>query len=68
MYKPVSRLDPVLVNHEVDVRGATGIITGVDSGHLYHAIRIGIPTTTEPSLATVESAGIVPAIVASCIG
>ena len=57
MYKPVSRLNPVLVNHEVNMWGAVGVITRVDSGHLHHAIRVGVPTTTEPSLFAIETIG-----------
>ena len=68
MYKPVSGLNPVLVNHEVNMWGAVGVITRVDSGHLHHAIRVGVPTTTEPSLFAIETIGIVSAVVASRIG
>ena len=68
MHEPVSGLNPVLVNHEVNMRGAVRVITGVDSGHLHHAIRVGVPTTTKPSHFAIDSIGVVPAIVASCIG
>jgi len=68
MYEPVLRLSPVLVNHNVNVWGATVVVTRVDGGYLYHTIRVGVPTTTEPGLRGVGGVGYVTAIFASCIG
>ena len=50
MYKPVVRLGPVLVNHEVNVRGAPGVVTRVYGGHLHHATGVSVPTATEEGL------------------
>ena len=65
MYEPVLRLGPVLVNHEVDVRGAPSIVTRVDGGDLHHAIGVGVPTTTEKGLRVVVVVGAVSAVLAS---
>jgi len=67
MYEPVTRLGPVLVNHEVDVGGATFVETRVDGGHLHDAFRVGVPTATEPALPPVETTGRVRAVYAICI-
>ena len=56
------------MNHNVDVRGATGVETRKDGGDLHHTIRVGVPTTTEEGLRAVESIGTISAVVASCIG
>ena len=45
MYEPVSRLDPVLVDHEVNVRGTIVVEARVDRGHLHHTIRVSVPAT-----------------------
>jgi len=68
MYEPVFGLSPVLVNHNVNVRGATVVVTRVDGGYLYHTIRVGVPTTTEPGRRGVGRVGVVSAIEAGCIG
>ena len=68
VHEPVVRLRPVLVNHDVNVRGAPVVVTRVDGGYLYHATGIGVPTTTKPGLRLVEAMGTVPAVIASCIG
>jgi len=67
IYEPVARLGPVLVNHEVDVRGATFVVTRVDGGHLRDAFRVGVPTATEPALPTAETTGRVRAVQAICV-
>ena len=68
MYEPVGGFSPVLVNHHVNVRGATGVVTRVDGGDLHYAIRVGVPTTTKEGLLAVKCIGTVPAIIASCVG
>ena len=68
MYEPVVGLSPILVNHDVNMRGATGVETRVDGGHFHNTTRISVPTTTEPGLRAVERIGVVSAIEASCIG
>ena len=68
MYEPVVRLTPVLVNHEVNVRGTTGVKTRVDCSYLYDTICIGVPTTAEPGLHGIEISGMVSAVIAECIG
>ena len=55
MCEPVGRFYPVLVNHQVNVRGAIVVVGGVDSGQLHNAFFVSVPTTTEPGLAAVES-------------
>ena len=55
------------MNHHVNVRGATGVVAGVDGGNLYDSIRVGVPATTEKSLRAVEIIGGVTPIEASCI-
>jgi len=67
MYEPVIRLTPVLVNHNVNVRGAAGIKTRVDCSYLHDTLCVGERTTTEPGLHAVESTGTVRAIIANCI-
>ena len=67
MYEPVWSLSPVLVNHEVNVRGATAVETGINGAHFHHTIRVGVPTTTEPGLGAVET-GTVSAVHAEGIG
>ena len=56
------------MNHHVNMRCTTGVVTRVDSGDLHNPIRVCVPTTTEPGLRAVESGRIVRAVVASCIG
>ena len=68
MYEPVCGLSPFLVNHNVDVLGATIVVTREYGSYLYHTIRVGVPTTTEPGLRSVGRVGFVSAIKASCIG
>ena len=71
MYEPISRFDPVLVNHNVNVWGATRVITRIDGGQLDHAVRVSVPTTAEPGLVAVEMTGIEPIISGvrtSCVG
>jgi len=68
MYEPVFGFSPVLVNHYVNVRGATVVETRVDGGHFYHTIRIGVPTTTEPGLTGLDRGGLVSTVEASGIG
>jgi len=64
IYEPVGGLTPVLANHDVDVRGATVVVPGVDGSHLHHTIRISVPTAAEPALGVVEGRGIVCAVLA----
>jgi len=68
MYEPIGRLTPVTVNHDMNVWGTTGVVTGMDGSYLRHAIHIGVPTTTKPGLHAVESIGHVCTVLASCIG
>jgi len=68
MYEPVSGFSPILVNHDVNVWGATGVVTRVDGGDFHNTIRVSVPTTTEPRLRAVERIGVVSAIEASCVG
>ena len=60
---------PVLVNHDVNVWGVTGVVTTVDGGRLPNLIRIGVPTTAaKPGLQAIESRGGVRAVRAECVG
>lgn len=68
MYEPVRRFSPVVVNHYMNVRGTTVVVTRVDGSHLYHAVRVSVPTATEPGFRVVVIVGAVSAIPASCIG
>jgi len=56
MYEPVFRLDPVHVDHEMNVRGTIVVVGGVDGGQFHHAFLISVPTTAEPGLVAVECA------------
>ena len=58
MYEPVGRFDQVLVDHEVDMRGATVVETRVDGSQLHNAVCVSVPTTAEPGLVAVESTGV----------
>ena len=66
MYEPVLRLNPVLVNNDVNKRRAASVVTKVDGGHLHNTIRIGVPAGMEPGLRAAESSGIAPAVRAGC--
>ena len=68
LYRPVIRLAPILVNHEMNVGGAAVVITRVDSSHLNHTVCVGVPTTTEPALQAVEITARVCAVITKCIG
>ena len=68
MHEPVFGLNPILVNHDVNVRSATGVETRVDGGHFHNTLRVSVPTTTKPGLCAVERIGVVSAVGASCIG
>lgn len=57
MYEPVGRLDRVLVDHDVDMRGATVVETRVNGSHFRDTICISVPATAEPGLFAVESTG-----------
>ena len=68
MYEPVLRLGPILVNHDVNVRGAPVVVTRIDGGHFDDAIGVGVPATTEPGLRVVIVIGTISTVLASCIG
>jgi hypothetical protein len=57
VYEPVGRLDPVLVDHEMNVRSTVVVIFRVYSSHLHNAVRVSVPTAAEPCLAAVEGTG-----------
>ena len=69
IYKLVLRSNPVLVDHKVNVRGTTSVVTRVDSDYLHDVIRVSVPTSTEPGLRAVKDTGImVSGVVANRIG
>ena len=68
MYEPVSGFSPVLVNHDMNVRGTTVVVTRVDGGDLHNSVRIGVPTTAEEGFRIVEIVGTISAIPSSCVG
>lgn len=68
MYEPVGGLSPVCANHDVNVRGATGVESGVDGGQLHNAVGVGVPSTSKPALRGVERSLVVCAVPAGRIG
>ena len=67
VHEPIGGLDPVLVNHDVNVWSAPSVVSGVNGGDLHHAIAVRVPATSEPGLLAIEPR-IIPAVVAGCIG